>query len=301
MYSVQDNNHSQIIATLTGSSSSLSTWGLLCGRLSTLGCVRSSKGSTTTCSVPLISHRQNGQPWPSESCTGHTHTSYFHQRNGHFAFLISQFKKKKRNFFLKNTAKNSLHVSDISKQSFLLLLYQRVRLHVLDFLPCTKKKTTTKHSFPLLHTSKQKEIFVLKLRLVNILTVTHECLRSTAYSYSCLVQKRKDACSCRPDRQPAFYARTCGLTSSFLQQPSSLPHLHRAAKFFAVLLTSLTPFRVTTQSRTVYLLHTGWARTHHKVVGNFGSEADAWSLYYQRFRFNETSDVSACTHGRPAK
>jgi hypothetical protein len=26
------------------------------------------KGSTTTCSVPLISHRQNGHPCPSESC-----------------------------------------------------------------------------------------------------------------------------------------------------------------------------------------------------------------------------------------
>ena len=44
-----------------------------------------------------------------------------------------------------------------------------------------------------------------------------------------------------------------------------------------------------------------WARTHHKVVGNFGSEADVRSLYYQRFRFNETSDVGACTHGRPGK
>ncbi len=28
---------------------------------------RGSKGSTTTCSVPLISARQNGQPWPSKS------------------------------------------------------------------------------------------------------------------------------------------------------------------------------------------------------------------------------------------
>ena len=43
------------------------------------------------------------------------------------------------------------------------------------------------------------------------------------------------------------------------------------------------------------------ARMHHKVVGNFGSEADVRSLYYRRFRFNETSDVGACTHGRPAK
>ena len=40
---------------------------------------------------------------------------------------------------------------------------------------------------------------------------------------------------------------------------------------------------------------------HHKVVGNFGREADVRSLYYRRFRFNETSDVGACTHGRPAK
>ena len=44
-----------------------------------------------------------------------------------------------------------------------------------------------------------------------------------------------------------------------------------------------------------------WARMHHKVVENFGSEADARNLYYSRFRFNETSDVGACTHGRPAK
>ena len=43
------------------------------------------------------------------------------------------------------------------------------------------------------------------------------------------------------------------------------------------------------------------ARMHHKVVGNFGSEADVRSLYYRRFRFNETSDVGTCTHGRPAK
>ena len=33
------------------------------------------------------------------------------------------------------------------------------------------------------------------------------------------------------------------------------------------------------------------ARMHHKVVGNFGSEADIRSLHYSRFRFNETSDV----------
>ena len=44
-----------------------------------------------------------------------------------------------------------------------------------------------------------------------------------------------------------------------------------------------------------------WARMHQKVVGYFGSEADVRSLYYSRFRFNETSDVGAYTHGRPAK
>ena len=43
------------------------------------------------------------------------------------------------------------------------------------------------------------------------------------------------------------------------------------------------------------------AGMHHKVVGNFGSEADVRNLYYRRFRFNETSDVGAYTHGRPAK
>ena len=30
------------------------------------------------------------------------------------------------------------------------------------------------------------------------------------------------------------------------------------------------------------------AHMHHKVVGNFGSEADVLSLYFRRFRFNET-------------
>ena len=40
-----------------------------------------------------------------------------------------------------------------------------------------------------------------------------------------------------------------------------------------------------------------WARMHHKVVGNFGSEADVRSLYFRGFRFNDTSDNGACTHG----
>ena len=44
-----------------------------------------------------------------------------------------------------------------------------------------------------------------------------------------------------------------------------------------------------------------WARMHHKVVGNFRSEADVRSLYFRGFRFNETSDNGACTHGQPAK
>ena len=43
------------------------------------------------------------------------------------------------------------------------------------------------------------------------------------------------------------------------------------------------------------------AHMHHKVVGNFGSEADVRSLYFRRVRFNGTSDVGACTHGQPAK
>ena len=43
------------------------------------------------------------------------------------------------------------------------------------------------------------------------------------------------------------------------------------------------------------------ARMHHKVVGNFGSEADVRSLYFRGFRFNQTSDNGACTHGQPAK
>ena len=44
-----------------------------------------------------------------------------------------------------------------------------------------------------------------------------------------------------------------------------------------------------------------WARMHHKVVGNFGSDADVRSLYYRLFRSNDTSDIGACTHGRSAK
>ena len=40
---------------------------------------------------------------------------------------------------------------------------------------------------------------------------------------------------------------------------------------------------------------------HHKVVGNFESEADVRSLYYRCSRFNETSDVGVCTHSRTAK
>lgn len=46
------------------SSSSIST---TCGRELALCCRLGSKGSTTICSVPLISARQKGQPWPSES------------------------------------------------------------------------------------------------------------------------------------------------------------------------------------------------------------------------------------------
>ena len=39
------------------------------------------------------------------------------------------------------------------------------------------------------------------------------------------------------------------------------------------------------------------ARMHHKVVGNFRSEADVRSLYYRRFRFNETSELR-CIYSR---
>ena len=51
-------------------------------------------------------------------------------------------------------------------------------------------------------------------------------------------------------------------------------------------------------------LHLGkkiMARMHHKVVGNFRSEADVRSLYFRGFRFNQTSDNGACTHGQSAK
>ena len=40
---------------------------------------------------------------------------------------------------------------------------------------------------------------------------------------------------------------------------------------------------------------------HHKVVGNFRSEADVRSPYFRGVRFNETSDNGAWTHGQPAK
>ena len=61
------------------------------------------------------------------------------------------------------------------------------------------------------------------------------------------------------------------------------------------------PFK-TDSSMQVQETHTQTrARMHHKVVRNFGREADVRSLYYSRFRFNETFDVGAYTHGRPAK
>ena len=62
-------------------------------------------------------------------------------------------------------------------------------------------------------------------------------------------------------------------------------------------LVSLVPRRAGSDA----WLYRTWALMHHKVVGNFGSEADVGSLYYRHFRFNQTSDVAACTHGRPAK
>ena len=37
-----------------------------------------------------------------------------------------------------------------------------------------------------------------------------------------------------------------------------------------------------TKLTSTFLLTTTWARVHHKVVGHFGSEADARSLYYRR-------------------
>jgi len=54
-----------VLSTSKASSSS-STLGEL--RMPVLAVPRGSNGSTTTCSVPLISVRQNGHPCPSESC-----------------------------------------------------------------------------------------------------------------------------------------------------------------------------------------------------------------------------------------
>ena len=53
--------------------------------------------------------------------------------------------------------------------------------------------------------------------------------------------------------------------------------------------------------RPIVTASLAWARMHHKVVGNFGSEADVRSLYFRGFRFNETSDNGACTQGQPAQ
>ena len=63
-------------------------------------------------------------------------------------------------------------------------------------------------------------------------------------------------------------------------------------------------FAVGTSGAPFLPLHTSplaRARMHHKVVGNFGSEADVQSLYFRGFRFNETSDNGACAHSQPAK
>ena len=65
--------------------------------------------------------------------------------------------------------------------------------------------------------------------------------------------------------------------------------------------TSNKAVKMGKQKSCPHLLHNPRARMHHKVVGSFGSEADVRSLYYRRFRGNETSDVGSCTHGRPGK
>lgn len=45
------------------------------------------KGSTTMGSVPLISQRQNGQPWPSDSWYAHTGSKILHLREQNKAFI----------------------------------------------------------------------------------------------------------------------------------------------------------------------------------------------------------------------
>ena len=76
----------------------------------------------------------------------------------------------------------------------------------------------------------RKEIFFLKLCLINILYRDSQVLN--IYDIQLFLPRTKeDERSCRPYRQPAVYARTCVVNSSFLRQPSSSPRLHRAAKF----------------------------------------------------------------------
>ena len=125
----------------------------------------------------------------------------------------------------------------------------------------------------------------------------------------------------RPSSDDSFHSPTV-IPPSALDNPSIMKRYHRRrtcshtsprrsptmgnASWYWVCRVLMVEWRLDCENcrhLTVAGLHdTGpWARMHHKVVGNFGSEADVRSLYYQRFRFNETSDVVACTHGRPAK
>ena len=69
-------------------------------------------------------------------------------------------------------------------------------------------------------------------------TVTHKCLRSTAYGYSCLIQKENTH-----------------MHSKFLFSSAAyLPHLHRAAKFFFCLFVWVFFAYVTRLIASVLLL-----------------------------------------------
>ena len=84
----------------------------------------------------------------------------------------------------------------------------------------------------------------------------------------------------------------------FYQQPGQI--FARSDRFEAAYLFSW-PRQAIPHTMGTGHRQPAWARMHHKVVGNFGSEADVRSLYFRGFSFNESSDNGACTHGEPAK
>jgi len=93
----------QGLSSTSKASSSSSTLGEL--RIPVRAVPRGSNGSTTTCSVPLISVRQKGQPCPSESFDAYTltHVPYIHTFR--VLFLIDFFVYTYVSFFLSLSAR----------------------------------------------------------------------------------------------------------------------------------------------------------------------------------------------------